>query len=57
MDGCGSMAACALKCFSYAGGVSSPLGYSLTLAEVLPPRQSDAVRSQIGSPPFRPPRV
>ena len=36
MDDCGSMAACALKCFSYAGSVSSPLGYSLKLAEVNP---------------------
>lgn len=57
MDDCGSMAACALKCFSYAGGVWSPLGYSLKLAELVPPCQSDAVHSQIGSPPFRPPRV
>jgi hypothetical protein len=57
MDDCSSMAACALKCFSYARGVWSPLGYSLKLAELVPPWQSDAVHSQIGSPPFRPPRV
>ena len=57
MDDCGSAAACALKCFSFVGGVRSPLGYSLTFAERVPPRQSDAVRSLTGSPPFRPPRV
>jgi hypothetical protein len=57
MDDCGSMAACALKCFSYAGGVWFPLGYFVKLAELVPPWQSDAVHSQIGNPPFRPPRV
>jgi hypothetical protein len=57
MDDCGSMAACATKCFGYSGGVSTPLGYLLTRADVLPLFESDDFRSLTGSPPFRPPRV
>ncbi len=57
MDGCGSMATCSLSCSSIAGGVSSPLIYSLTLATTLPLFDSGGFRSQTSSPPFRPPRV
>ncbi len=57
MDDCGSMATCALTCLSFAGGVSSPLVYSLTLATILPLFESGGFRSQTSSPPFRPPRV
>jgi hypothetical protein len=56
MDNCASMAACALKCFSFAG-VSSPLQYPLSVAGLVPLLQSDGFRAQTGSPPFRPPRI
>jgi hypothetical protein len=56
-DDCGSMVACATKCFGYCGVVSTPLGYSRILADVLPLFESDDFRSLTGSPPFRPPRV
>jgi hypothetical protein len=54
---CASMAACAAKCFNYAGTLvpetaAVPIGLS-----VLPIPDSDLVVSQIGNPPFRPPRV
>ena len=57
MDDCGSMATCALTCCSYVGDFSSPLVYPLMLADVMPWLPSGALRSQIGNPPFRPPRV
>jgi hypothetical protein len=57
MDNCGSMAACALKCFSFAGGTSSLLQYPLTPAGLMPLFESDGFRPQTGSPPFRPPRI
>jgi hypothetical protein len=57
MDGCGSMAACALKCFSFAAGLASPLTYGWTLAGSLPLLESNGLHSQTGSPPFRPPRI
>jgi hypothetical protein len=57
MDNCGSMATCALTCLSFAGGFSSPLNYSLTLATTMPLFDSGGFRAQTNSPPFRPPRV
>jgi hypothetical protein len=57
MDHCGSMAACAAKCFGYSGGVSTTLVYSLARAHVLLLFDNDDLRSLTGSPPFRPPRV
>ena len=57
MDDCGTMATCALKCFSYSTGASSPLSFPLTLASVMPLFESSDFHSQTGSPPFRPPRV
>jgi hypothetical protein len=36
MPDCGSMATCAFKCFAVSRDVSTPLGYSLTCAELLP---------------------
>jgi hypothetical protein len=57
MGGCASMAACALHCFNFAvGGVQLPI-FALTLANNMPVLQDDNVPSQLGSPPFRPPRV
>jgi hypothetical protein len=57
MDDCGTMATCALKCFSCSTGVSSPLSFPLTLASVMPLFESGDFYSQTGSPPFRPPRI
>ena len=54
---CASMTTCALKCFSYTAGPSSPLAYSVTLADRMPLPQGVGFRSQTSSPPFRPPRV
>ena len=57
MDGCASMAGCALHCFNFAvGGAQLPI-VALTLADNTPVLQDDNVPSQSGSPPFRPPRV
>ena len=54
---CASMAACAVKCFSYAGTVL-PNAVVVRLGSSLDPvRDSDLVASQIGNPPFRPPRA
>ncbi len=57
MDGCASVATCALHCFTFAVS-SAPLPFvSLTLANNMPALQGDNVPSQSGIPPFRPPRV
>src|SRR5215472_3423310 len=55
-DDCGSMAACAMKCFGYSGD-ASPLVYLPTHADAVPLFESGDFHSQTGSPPFRPPRV
>jgi hypothetical protein len=54
---CSSMAACTINCLSFAGGVSSPFIYPATLAALLLPFEGGVLLSQIGSPPFRPPRA
>jgi len=57
MDGCASMAGCALHCFNFAvGGAQLPI-VALTRADNTPVLQDDNVPSQSGSLPFRPPRV
>jgi len=55
-EDCGSMAACAMKCFGYSGS-ASPLMYLPTHADTMSVFESSHFRSQTGSPPFRPPRV
>ena len=57
MDDCGSMATCAMKCFKYSAGIPSPLAYSFTSEDVMPLFESIGFNSQIGSAPFRPPRL
>jgi hypothetical protein len=58
MDGCTSMATCALHCFNFAAsGVPLPVVDLLMLADNMPVLQDGNVPSQSGSPPFRPPRV
>ena len=54
---CASMAACALKCFSFSGGSVTELLFPLKLASQQPPRAREAGPSQAGTPPFCPPRV
>src|SRR6267142_1789836 len=50
MDGCASMATCALHCFTFAVS-SAPLPFvSLTLANNMPALQGDNVPSQSGIP-------
>lgn len=39
------------------GRVASPLAYPTMLAGVMPLLRSGALPSQLGSPPFRPPRA
>jgi hypothetical protein len=57
VNDCASMAACAAKCFNYAGTVLSD-GTILAIGPTLHPvGDSGLVVSQIGNPPFRPPRV
>jgi hypothetical protein len=57
MDDCGTMATCAVKCFSCSTFASSPLSFPLQLAGVMAPFECSDFHSQTGSPPFRPPRV
>src|SRR5437868_7672501 len=52
MDGCASMATCALKCFTFAGSPSLPFVYPLALADQMPLLQSSDFRPQTSSPPF-----
>jgi hypothetical protein len=56
IDDCCSSMACPMNCFSFVGAssliVPPPLLGSVTMSLV-----SDPVRSQKGSPPFRPPRI
>src|SRR5438132_14091188 len=56
MSDCTSMAACAVNCLSCASATSSALIYPMTLAVLMPLFESGLLHSQMGSPPFRPPR-
>jgi len=57
MDDCGSMGLCAAKCFNYAGTVLPHVMAVPTGSALQPVANGDIVVLQIGSPPFRPPRV
>ena len=57
MGDCASMAACIVNCLGFATGASSPFVYPTTLATLMPPFESGVLPSQMGNPPFRPPRV
>jgi hypothetical protein len=57
MDGCTSMATCALKCFSFTPGSLVSLRYPVGVAGDIPLPFESAFHSQTSSPPFRPPRV
>jgi hypothetical protein len=57
MDCCGTMAGCALKCFSFAATASSIIVFPSISATMTASLVSHSFPSQMGSPPFRPPRV
>ncbi|HVI65283.1 MAG TPA: hypothetical protein VM910_22270 [Bradyrhizobium sp.] len=57
MDHCGTMATCALKCFSFVATASSIVVFPSTFASMVIPPAADPFASQTGSPPFRPPRI
>jgi hypothetical protein len=57
VNDCASMAACAAKCFGYAGSALSHVRFVPIRSTLQPVRDSGLVVSQIGNPPFRPPRV
>jgi hypothetical protein len=57
MDDCGTMATCALKCFSFAGTSLSIIAFPSISAAMTAAFFSNPFSSQMGSPPFRPPRV
>jgi hypothetical protein len=56
-DDCASMAACAVKCFNYAGTDLPGIALVPTASRLQPVAAGGVVASKIGSPPFRPPRV
>jgi uncharacterized membrane protein len=56
MDNCGTMATCALKCFSFVG-TSSVVVFPSTFASMTIPSAVNPLSSQTVSPPFRPPRI
>jgi hypothetical protein len=55
-DCCSSMATCPMNCFGFAG-TSSLIVFPLLLGSLPMFVASNPLRSQTGSPPFRPPRV
>ena len=57
MDDCGSMAGCVLKSFSFAGTSSSVIVFPATSVKVIAPLEHNPFTSQMGTPPFRPPRA
>jgi hypothetical protein len=55
---CACMAACALKCFNFTATVFSGIAFSSPASAALKPvRTRIHVASQMGNPPFRPPRT
>ena len=57
MDHCGTMATCALKCFSFAGTSSEIIVFPATSVKMIAPFERNSFSSQTGAPPFRPPRA
>jgi hypothetical protein len=53
---CASMAACALSCFGFADTSFSKLPFPAMSANMMPVLASQTLGSQMGCPPFRPPR-
>lgn len=57
MDGCASMAPCALKCFSLTATPLTAMAVPAPVRAVLPMRVAEHPDPQRGVPPFRPPRI
>jgi len=57
MGDCGSMAACALKCFSFATTSFSTIVFPSSFARMPASLAINPFSSQTGHPPFRPPRA
>jgi hypothetical protein len=57
-NNCISMAGCVLHCFSFTGIAAATVVFvPVNVATLLPLRASDHLSPQLGSLPFRPPRV
>jgi hypothetical protein len=56
-DDCGTMASCALKCFSFVATASSIVVFPSISAAMTASLVDHSLSSQMGSPAFRPPRV
>ena len=56
-DECGSLAACAVKCFNYVGSVVPGIATTPKASPLQPLAAAGRVASNIAAPPFRPPRV
>lgn len=55
---CISMAGCVLHCFSFTGVAAAAVAFVPVIAATLQPlRASDHLSPQLGSLPFRPPRI
>jgi hypothetical protein len=57
MDDCAAMATCVLKCFSFAGTLSSIIVFPSAGAKMAAFFANNPFSSQTSNPPFRPPRV
>ena len=57
LDDCGTMATCALKCFSFAATLSSIIAFPAVFAKIPGLIDDQLFSSQRSNPPFRPPRV
>jgi hypothetical protein len=57
MDDCGTMAGCALKCSSFAATAFSIIAFPSAPAAMTASFVGHSLSSQMGNPPFRPPRV
>jgi hypothetical protein len=57
VDDCGTMATCALKCFSFAGVAPSIIVFPSSFAKMAATFGRNPLSPQMGSPPFRPPRI
>jgi hypothetical protein len=57
-DGCGSVAACVLKCCGLTGAIAAPVAVSLTVSALEKPALAlQGFRSPAENPPLPPPRV
>ena len=57
MEDCTAMATCALKCFSFAGTLSSAIVFPSASTKMTASFAANPLSSQTGTAPFRPPRA